>query len=176
MATFVPTVLPALDALRGIGGLLGLRVFTVKVRKRVWSGVPAGYRPGAPGVPGMTKVDTDTVLTNQAADGSLQPVRVRQVTRREVMSSGGQLADRDLRVGPMTPTFAASFLPAGGVTDATVNPAPTGSATELIWILSANDGQTHGLPASGVVCELRAQESTALHVVVFLRATGRQPT
>jgi hypothetical protein len=170
VATFVPTILPALDALRGIGGLLGLRVFTVTVRRRVWTG-------SRPGLPGTTKTDTDTVLYNQAADGSLQHVRVRQVTRREVMSSGGQLADRDLRVGPMTPSYAAALgLAAGGFTDATVNPAPTANATEMIWILTANDGQSHGLPAAGVVCELRGQESTPLHLIVFLRATGRQPT
>ena len=165
---FVPAIKPALDAVRSIGGLLGLRVFAVTVRKRVWSG-------GRPGV--GTKTDTDTVLTNQAANGTLQPVRVRQVSRSEAIASGGQYVARDLRVGPMTPSFLASlFLPAAGFDDSSMNPQPTASATEMIWIVSTNDGGTHGLPPSGIVCELRGKESTSLHGYVILRATGREVT
>lgn len=166
---FSPTILPALDAIRGIGGLLGLRVFQVKVRKRVWTG-------GRPGAPGTSKVDTDTVLVNQAADGSLQNVRVRQLTRREVIASGGQYAARDLKVGPITPSFLAGILPAGGFNDGTIDPAPTASATEMIWILSSVPDGTAGIPAGGIICDKRGEEATALHYYVILRATGRQPT
>lgn len=165
---FVPTILPALDALRAIGGKLGLRVFSVVVRRRTWT----GSRPGV-----GTKTDVDTALTVQSADGSLQPARVRQVSRSEVFSSGGQYAARDLRVGPLTPAFAASlFLPGAGFDDTTINPAPTALATEIIWILKGVPDGSHGIPAGGIVCELRGQESTALHYVAVLRSTGRQPT
>lgn len=166
---FAPTILPALDAIRGIGGLLGLRVFKVTVRKRVWTG-------GRPGLLGTSKTDTDTVLVNQAADGSLRNVRVRQVTRQEVIASGGQYASRDLRVGPVTPSFVAGLLPAGGFNDGTINPAPTASQTEIFWILQSVPDGTAGIPAGGIICELRGEEATSLHYYAILRATGRQPT
>lgn len=171
----VPPILPALDAIRGIGGILGLRPFQVKIRRRVWS-YGIGVSRQVPGAPGATKVDTDTILTNQAADGSLQPVRVRQVSRSEVFSSGGQYAARDLRVGPVTPSFVANaMLPAAGFDDTALNPAPVAQSVEIIWIVSSPSG-THGIPAGGVVCELRGEEATALHYNCILRATGRQPT
>lgn len=171
---FVPTILPALDAIRGIGGLLGLRVFSVTVRKRVWTFTGSRRTPGAPG---SSKVDYDTLLTNQAADGSLQRARVRQVSRRDVISSGGQYAERDLKVGPLTPDFAAAFLlPAGGTDDLTLDPPPTSSAVEMIWILKGVPDDGKLLPAGGVVCEKRGEDSSSLHYYVFLRATGRQPT
>jgi hypothetical protein len=169
VATFQSTILAPLDAVRGVGGLLGLRVWQVTVRKRVWTG-------GRPGLVGTTRTDTDTALVNQAADGSLQPVRVRQVSRREVVVSGGYYTTRDLKVGPITPTFAAEIgLPSGGFDDATVNPVPTGSTTEIIWIVTPPSG-TYGYPTAGLTFEPIGQDSTALHVYVFLRSTGRAPT
>ena len=172
-----PTIYPALDALRAIGGVLGLRVFQVIVRKRVWTGTPVGYRPPAPGVDGMTVLSqTDTVLQNQGADGNFYPVRVRQLSRKEVFSSGGAYAARDLKVGPMTPDYLDSILSkAGGYDDATVNPMPGANPTELIWIVSSING-TFGIPTGGVVCELKGQESTDMHTNVILRSTGRSPT
>lgn len=168
----VPTILPALDAIRAIGAMLGLRVFTVTVRRRVWT-FPVGGRPG---MPGATKVDLDTVLTHQGADLALYPVRVRQLSRKEVFSSGGQYAARDLKVGPMTPTYLAGILAAGGQDDDALNPAPINTAVEVIWLLSTNDGGLHGVPASGIVCELMGEENTSLHAFVVLRATGRAPS
>jgi hypothetical protein len=164
----VPTILPALDAIRAIGGMLGLRPFKVIARKRSWTG-------GRPGVQGSIKQDTDVVLTDQGADGQLYPVLVRQVSRREALASGGQYTSRDLRVGPITPAFAASFLPAAGFDDTAIDPALSGVTTEVIWIVSSSSG-THGIPASGIVCEKRGEEATSLHYYVILRATGRAPS
>jgi hypothetical protein len=171
-----PTIYPALDALRAIAGILGLRKFRVVVRRRVWTGTPVGYRPPAPGVPGMSVASqTDTVLQNQGADGNLYPVRVRQLTRKEIFSSGGVYAARDLKVGPMTPTYLASILSAaGGYDDSSVNPMPGASPVELIWIVSSLDG-TFGIPTGGVVCELKGEEATDMHTNIILRSTGRNP-
>lgn len=170
---FVPTIWPALDAIRAIGGKLGLRVFTVTVRRRVWTFTGARNTPGAPG---SSYVDYDTQLVNQAADLTTWPVRVRPLNRREVISSGGQYAAGDWKVGPMTPTYLAGILAAGGTDDPTINPMPANSAVEMIWLLSSNDGLQHGIPVGGVVAELKGQESTSLHAYVILRATGRKPT
>lgn len=171
-----PTIYPPLDALRAIAGILGLRKFKVVVRRRVWTGTPPGNRPPSPGGPGMTVASqVDTQLMNQGADGNLYPVRVRQLKRSEVVSSGGVYAARDLRVGRMTPPYLAGILNPGGYDDATVNPMPANSIAELIWIVSSIDG-TFGIPTGGVVCELKGQESTDMHVEVILRSTGRSPT
>lgn len=168
MSTFVPTILPALDYARSIAGGLGMRVFTVTVRRRVWTG-------GRPGAPGATKTDTDTVLTNTAADGSLKPVRVQELSRRDVLASGGQLSARHFRVGPMTPPYVASPN-SGGFDDTEINPVPGANQAELIWILSANDGGTHGIPPGGIICELEGEEATSMHYYALLRSTGRAPT
>jgi|SRR6185312_12602121 len=163
--SFQSGILRPLDTIRAIGGTLGLRVFTVTVRQRVWTGLP--------GEPGSTKTDTDTVLTNQAADGTKVNVLVRQVSRREAIASGGRFTDRDLKVGPITPPYPAAFqLASGGFDDGTVDPQPTNSAIEMLWIVASTNG-TFGFPPSGALCEKVGEEATALHTYVFLRATGR---
>ncbi len=165
----VPTILPALDAIRSIGGLLGLRPFSVKVRRRVWY----GERPGV-----GQHVDTDTVLTNQMPDGTLQPVLVRQLARREVIASAGLYTDRDLRVGPMTPNYQPLLqMSPGGYDDTTLDPAPMTTpqmSAETMVIVSAPNG-TYGIPAAGVCCDKVGEEATALHYYVILRANGRIP-
>lgn len=166
----VPNILPALDRIRAIAGGQGLRPFKVLVRRRVWSGGP---RPGSGGA---TKVDTDVVLVNIGGDGRGQPVRVVQVSRSEAIASGGQYTSRDLKVGPITPVFAATaFGRAGGFDDGSIDPAPTGQKVEIIWIVSSPNG-THGIPAAGVICEKKGEEATSMHYFVILRATGRTPT
>lgn len=169
--SLVSNLLAPLDAIRAIGGIFGLRVFTVVVRRRTWTGVK-------PGVGQHT--DVDTALTNQGADGNLYPVRVRQLTRQEVFASGGQYAARDLKVGPITPTFLAEILlPAAGFDDTEMDPMPTGGpqggATQLIWIVASPQG-THGIPPGGIICEKKGEEATSLHTYVILRSTGRPPT
>lgn len=166
---FGEDILAPLDAIRAIGGMLHVRPFRVTVRRRVWSGA-------RPGIPGTTKVDTDVVLTNLGADGQIYNVRVRQLTRAEALASGGQFTSRDLKVGPVTPKFAASaFGPAGGFDDANIDPAPTGQAVEIIWIVASTRG-TFGIPSGGAIFEKKGEEATYAHYHVYLRQTGRNPT
>lgn len=169
--SFASELLSDLDEIRTEGGELGLRPFLVTIRRRVWTGI----RPGL-----GAKDYVDTILANYTPYGSSQPVMVRQLTRAEVFASGGAYASRDLKVGPMTPAYAASILNvAGGVDDSILNPAvtsgPQGGATQLIWIVSSPSG-TYGIPAGGVVCELKGEEATAFHYYCVLRSTGRAPT
>lgn len=166
--TWATQILQPLDAIRSIGGILGLRVFTVVVNRRVWSG-------GVPGAPGSTFIDNKVTLVNLGADGNKYPVRVRQLSRAEIVSSGGQYTDRDLRVGPMTPTFAkTAFGAAGGFDDTSMDPVPTATAVQMIWTMSSPNG-TFGIPPGGVVCEKRGEDATALHYYAILRSTGRTP-
>lgn len=166
---FGDAILGPLDAVRAIGGMLVVRPNVVTVRRRVWT-------TARPGMPGGTKVDTDVVLTNLGADGNRYGVLVRQLSRSEAIASGGQYTDRDLKVGPITPTFAATaFGPAGGFDDGTIDPGPTGAAVEMIWIVTPARS-TFGYPAVGVVFEKKGEEATSLHYHAFIRQTGRNPT
>lgn len=165
MAGFLPTILAPLDALRSIGGILGLRAFTVKVRVRSWT----GDRPGL-----GSYADQDTVLQNQAPPGvtpSLYPVLARYVTTREVIASGGLWRDRDIRVGPMTPAYAAAIgMLAGGYGESNLDPAVALPAREVFWNVAGPD-----MPAGGVWCSKVQELSTALHYIVVLRTDGKQP-
>ena len=155
--TLATALLPALDTIRGIRGQLGLNPFTVTVVVRQWG----GERPGD-----GSSIDTTTVLTNAAG----QPVMVKQVSARDIVASGGKYRDRDMRVGPMTPSYAATFVQAaGGYTDATLDaPVVDGiGATEILWNVSGP-----GMPAGGVWCKKVDEEATSLHYYCVIRATG----
>jgi len=157
----VPITLPAWDTLRTVGGRLGLRVFTVTQRVRRWT----GERPGI-----GTHVDMDTVLVNTGADGITVPVRARQLSRHDIVASGGHYQAGDWRIGPMTPSYLAGlFNPAGGYVDSELDPEvlPVPVATEILWLLS-------GPAQPSTVCDKVGEEFTALHAYLILRATGRQ--
>lgn len=159
VATFVSDLLGDLDDIRGIPGELGLRPWTVSVRKRTWSGSRIGQG---------TKTDTNTTLVHQY-EGSTQPVRVQQMSRKEILASGGQYKDGDYKVGPMTPAYAAQvFGPPGGYTDAVLDPAPTTTPTETFYIVSGA-----GWPAGGGYAEKIGEEIGAMHYYVMLRPSGR---
>jgi hypothetical protein len=165
MATFRDAILPALDQLRALPGVFGIRRFTVTARSRVWTGA----RPGL-----GTKTDTDILITNalQTPQGTTQePVRVRYLTTREVIASGGLYRDRDLRVGPLTPSWLATLIfPAGGYADAQVDPLTSASPTEIFWKVTGPS-----LPSAGAWCDVIRLEETALHFSVVLRTTGKTP-
>ena len=151
-------LLPVLDTIRSIAGIpaIGIRPYTVKIRVRVWS----GSRPGV-----GSYQDTDTVLSNTITlSGVLTtvPVRVRPVSTKDVIASGGLYTDHDFRVGPMTPQFAT-----GGYTGAQLDPVPTGAATEIIWLMSGPD-----IPSNSVFAKI-GEEGTALHYYVTLRQQGQ---
>jgi hypothetical protein len=164
MATLASTILPALDAIRGIGGILGLRPFTITLRVRTWSG-------GSPGK--GFKTDTDVRLMNNTATGGTTSVKARFVTTQEIIASGGLYRDRDVKVGPLTPQFAAAYgLPQGGYGDATLDPVPTPLAqpTEIFWNVIGP-----GMAPGGSWCSRIKEEASALHYYLVLRADGKVP-
>ena len=153
-------ILGPLDLVRGVGGMLGLRIFTVKIRVRTW---PNGDRIGL-----GNSVIVDTQLFNASTLGP-QPVMVRPVSRKEILASGGLYTDRDVRVGPMTPNYVESVIQAaGGYSDATIDPTPTRVPTEIFWLVAGE-----GWPAPFGFADKISEEATALHYKVVLRSTGR---
>jgi hypothetical protein len=149
---------------RSVGGILGLRVFTVTVTRRSW-----GQRPGI-----GQSVDQTEGLYNQAPDGTLYPCLVEQMSRSEVIASGGKYLDQDLKVGPVTPTYKASiFGKGGGADDRTLNQAPNANNyTEIIWVVRSTNG-TFGVPLGGAVFDMVGEQADWNNYYVILRSTGR---
>lgn len=113
-------VLKPIDKARAIVANLGLRRYTVTIRRRAWSG-------GAPGAGVATH--TDLLLSPTP--------RVRALAPREVASSGGTYEEGDYRVDKITPTFLGP--PPGGYTPAQLNPEP-GAAEDVVVVLAGDDG------------------------------------
>ena len=163
---FTQALLPALDSIRGIAGQLGLRPYTVTIYVDVWSGSRVGLG---------TKTSSSTTLTNTSGPPS-QPVRVAQVSRKEIIASGGLYTDRDFKIGPMTPAYGAfinSF--AGGNTGAQLDPPPTNAQVEVLWNVIGPGLPGEGSPPGAMFFKL-GEEATALHFFLYLRQTGKQGT
>jgi hypothetical protein len=150
-----------LDEIRGIAGELGLRPYTVTVQLLTYSGLRVGNG---------TKTAGPVLTLFHTMGPSAQPVRVRQLTRKEIVASGGLYTDRYFKVGPMTPAYGAYVNQfAGGNTDAQLDPEATIYPTEVIWAMTGP-----GLPAGGAAFSKIGEEATALHYFIFLRQSGRQ--
>jgi len=160
MATLVPSIYSALDAIRSIGDDLGLRLWTVTLTKRVWS----GERPGI-----GTKTDTTFQLFNTDSLGNLHPVRVKQVSRGDIIASGGLYSNQTMRCGPMTPNYTANGI-SGGVTTANLDPPTSASPTELFWFI-----QGPGIPSGGAWYEKAGEEAKAMSFYVVLNRSARKP-
>jgi hypothetical protein len=112
------------DAIRGIPDDLDLREYSVAIRVRTWNG-------SRPGVDSSTATDVDSYFY---VDGGTHRPRVKQVTQRDIIASGGVYQDQDLRIGPLTPPYP------GGAADNTdvsvLDPAITSSATEIFFLIT----------------------------------------
>lgn len=132
MATLVDALNPALDQLRGIPGILGYRQTSVTVRIVTWTG-------SKPGLGTVSYVDTPIKV-----GGGLYNPRVTQVTERDAIASGGMYSNQDLKVGPFTPPFLATFfIAAGGVSHEVIDPLqtnPIGTGVKEIFFAVAGKG------------------------------------
>lgn len=220
---FRDAILAPLDRVRAIGARLGLRVYTVKIRTRTWSGTRQGLGSNtdvdtpalnarltisdgaiatgtstlacAISTPftssdvgkvisvagaGLTGTNLITTIAGFTASGAVTlaapaastvtvasvsygyPVLVRQLTRSELLASGGLYAAQDLKVGPLTPAYT---LPVpGGYADATIEPLVSNGTTEIFWLISGPQ-----LPAVGGVFTQIGEEATALHTCIIVR-------
>ena len=111
-------LLPVVNDARALVDELGLRLFDVRVEVRAWSGPRVG----------------SGVLTTLSTL-SLDPrPRVRDVSAREVASSGGTLRSGDRRITGITPAHTG-----GGYTPEQLRPAITGPQ-ERVYVLTGADG------------------------------------
>lgn len=103
------------DRLRPLGA--SFRRITVTVRTRTWSGDRVGQ--GAATV-------SDLALPFY--------VEVRQISAREIASSGGRLREGAVRIGPITPTYTVEGV-SGGITPAHLRPTVS-EYQEVIYLLA----------------------------------------
>ena len=157
---FTQSLIPALDSIRGIAGTMGLRPYTVTIIVDKWAGSRVGQG---------TKTSASLTLTNTMGPPS-EPVRVRQVSRKDIIASGGLYTERDFKIGPMTPAYAAYINQfAGGSSDPQLDPEATNVPTEVVWQMLGP-----GLPAAGAIFAKVGEEATSLHYLLYLRQTGSQ--
>lgn len=157
MATLRDTLLPALDQIRAIPAILGLRPHIVSITVRVWTGQQPGdgtYTPTA---------------TREKLDLGSYNVKVRNVTQREVIASGGLYVDQDLVVGPITPPYSGSALDNDNIS--TFDPVVGGSPTEVFFNI-----QGPGYGANGDWFQKIAQRvDQPFRYMFWLRKTGETP-
>lgn len=152
-------MLRALDALRSIGGLLGVRAYTTTVRVDVWDG-------GRPGLGARTRTETPLLLTD--ASGNKQNPLVRQLSNADAVLSGGVYTNQDMRIGPLTPPYTVDGT-ANGVPYALLDP-DLNIGTALYFKLVGP-----GLPPGGMLYErIRDEADSLLHIYIVVRATAVQ--
>ncbi len=117
--TFRDDILGDLDDIRGIPGELGLRLFTVTVLTRTWTEERAGLASSF-----------DTTANILVARGAFN-ARVRNLTSRDVIASGGLYSMQDVKVGPFTPPFLGSD--ANGSAISVWEPAVVGTGLEVYF-------------------------------------------
>lgn len=115
-----------LDKTRSISAKLGLRPYTVMVRVTTWDGAKVGLGD---------RTDVDAFLSVNG----LSP-KVRQLSQREIVNSGGLYAQSDVEV-IVTPDFTTpdGF---GGTSRYVFDPAPTGLPTEVAFQLTGQGMET----------------------------------
>lgn len=147
--SFRTNLLKTIEKIRHLPGSLDIRQYHVFVVVRAWT----GDRPGV----GSSTITTTELLV------SGYPPKVKPLTTKDVIASGGLYTASDLRVGPFTPT-----TPAGGTDPMTFNPATTSDPTEVTFVVTGP-----GLPASGIRCE-RINDDTYGNFshYLILRQTG----
>lgn len=147
-------ILPALDAIRSLGSVFGVRSYQVYITVTSWTGERAGIG---------TKASTTTQIVNTDLSGTAWPVQVVELSRKEVILSGGQFSDQMLKVGPFTPNYTG-----GGFTDGVVDPVTNAGTTEVNWLVTGR-----GLPPSGAYFDKVGEEATAFHYYVTLKRSAR---
>ena len=131
--TLAQGILPMLDALRGLRGELGFALISVTVRVVTWPG-------NAPGQGGAATI-VNTPLYVATATGSPQNPRVVQMKDHDALASGGLYTNQMVKVGPLTPAFAASIANlAGGYAASAINPPTSTTGCQEIFFKLAGAG------------------------------------
>jgi hypothetical protein len=127
-------MLPVFDRLRALTGpsRFDIRPTSLSVVTRRWTSGAVGVEPDDP----ASTAYADTRLDLPAV------YKVRQVSTREIASSGGRYEVGDVKVGPITPAYTNADGSPGGVSEAQLKPAPIDGATEIVYqLVGAHAGE-----------------------------------
>lgn len=145
------------DALRMLSGpsVFDMRPTSVEIVQKTWSGGRRGN--------GRSTEIVVLALPNYT--------KVRQVTSREIASSGGRYEEGDLVIGPITPAYPS--LPHGyteGYTETQLVPRVAGQGQEIIYRMAQQSG------ATGIVGDMYLVEFKRDRVMRFELVVGRLRT
>ncbi len=156
-STLRDSLLPVVDVIRGIPAALGMRLYTVSITQRVWSGSRVGLGTGYDNTTGL-KVDLGIYQT-----------KVRQLTQKDVVASGGFYSDQDFEVGPITPPFTGSAADNDAIT--VFDPTPTALPTEIFFNVKGP-----GFPLVGGWFKKKAQNVSKNYRYTFIiQRTAKTP-
>jgi hypothetical protein len=150
--SFIPGFLPTLDKIRaGIPSARGIRSVTLVVRKTLMSGSM---------IDNPSVSSTDTVIKSISGDR----YKVREMSTKDVVASGGKYQSGSLRVGPMTPPF-----PGGGFTKDDLIP-PSAKGQDVLYGITDQTGVTQWCSMAD------ADTANDLHWYLVLNPTGSEPS
>ncbi len=107
-------LLPTFQATRVLINDLGFRTNNLTISTKTWAS-------GRPGV-GSATYSSITITP---------PPKIREVSAREIASSGGRYQEGDLRVTKITPAFSG-----GGYTPAQIRPTTVTSGVEVLYVVA----------------------------------------
>jgi hypothetical protein len=126
-------MLPVFDRLRALTGpnRFDIRPTSVTVVTRTWTS----------GVVGVTPDDVNVAAYTDRRLELPAVYKARQVTTREIASSGGRYEAGDVKVGPITPAYTSADGTSGGVSEAQLKP-DGGDRVEIIYeLVGAHAGE-----------------------------------
>jgi hypothetical protein len=152
MPSFREVFAPTLDAIRsGVPTAFGLRTVTLTVRLKTWSqnGVTKG-----------TKTVVDTPIVGPGGNR----YKVREVTSKDVVLSGGRYQAGTYKVGPITPPYAGGTYTAADL----IPPKVAGQGREVYYGVTDASGVTQW-------CSMEGSDTMHdLHWFLFLKPSGVQ--
>ena len=139
-------LLPLIDTVRSIPGVLGLHRFQVWVRKTVYAGSRIGE--------GAFSITETRLLV-----GGQDP-HVKELKSQDIAAGADDLQGVEYEIGPFTPNYPALSV---------LDPAQDGQPTVVTYLLKGP-----GLPTSGLLCTKVSDDvSRPLRNVLRVRSTGR---
>jgi len=135
-------------------GQIQLREYTTTIKTTSWSG----------GRPGLGTAVNQTIAV---VGYSGVHAKIRQVSKQEVMLSGGTLKDQDVVLGPICLPYQTTFGVTGGMSPSLFSPAPNGANEMFINIQGVN------MPTGGANFKKIYDETDKNAVYrVYLRSTA----
>ena len=160
--TYRDAYLAVVDARRGLPVLYGIRLHNVSVLVRQW---PSG-------TPGQgTHNDTLTSLKLNLGTG---PIKVRNISTKDIVSSGGLYSAEDIIVGPITPPYSGSGLDNDAIT--VFDPIPqAGIASEVLFLVTGPGFNPTGNWPGAWFKKIETRTDKPFRYEIVLRKTAECP-